>query len=264
MIVSLSGLGRADFVRQPTNSPHRHGYFEICLATAGSGRFSHGGVEFPVRTGEVFVADPEILHEISAHATRDLYVAFLSFTATESHGSEEESVLMGAFLRGHRTVGRPSYDLSRWLPLLGSEVPASPQARRLFLLEMLRPLVADETLPSAPPEPSAELRRASDYLDANLHRAVRAERVAEVAGMSERTLRRRFQEAYGQGVAAELLERRMNAAAHRLLMGFPVAEVAASVGMDPARFARAFRAARGLPPKRFQKEYRPPLGRTSG
>lgn len=262
MVVSLSGLGRADFVRQPTNSPHRHGYFEICLVTLGSGRFFHGAVEHSIRQGDVFVADSDTVHEISSHATRDLHVAFLSFSATPDPGSEEETALVRTFLNGHRIVGRPAYDLAHWLPLLGHEVPAAPAARRLFLFEMLRCLVE---LPQAPrPEPSAELRRASEFLDTNLHRSVGAAEVAQVAGMSERTLRRRFQEAYGQGLAAELLERRINSAAHHLLMGFPVAEVAASVGMDPARFARVFRAARGLPPKRFQKEYRPPLGRTSG
>ncbi|RYG37447.1 AraC family transcriptional regulator [bacterium] len=272
MILSLSDLGRVDFVRQPSNARHRHGFFEICLVTGGSGLFWHAHREFPVRTGDVFIADSDQVHEISSHATRDLHVAFLSFTATASEGPDEESRLVRAFLDGHAIVGRANYDLARWLPLLGPEVSVASTAKRLFLLEMLRPLVGSWRSPAGysegpggqPTTADRELSKSLTFIEANLHRSLRAAEVAQAAGVSERTLRRRFEAALGHGIAAEILERRINTAAHRLLIGFPVAEVAASVGLDPAPFARAFRAARGLPPKRFQKEYRPAVGRTSG
>ncbi|RYG44780.1 AraC family transcriptional regulator [bacterium] len=274
VILSLSDLGQVDFVRQPSNARHRHGFSEICLVTAGRGLFWHSGREYPVRSGDIFVADPDQVHEISSHATRDLHVAFLSFTATVSDGPDDEARLVRNFLEGHSIVGRAGYDLTRWLPLLGREVPVSATTKRLFLLEMLRPLAlgaGDSPAVSRVDQPDGqpatadrELARALAFIEANLHRPLRAAEIAEAAGVSERTLRRRFETSLGQGISAEILERRINTAAHRLLIGFPVAEVAASVGLDPAPFARAFRAARGLPPKRFQKEYRPAVGRTSG
>lgn len=266
--VELDTHGRVRFDVQPTNGLHRHSFYEICLVLQGSGRYVHGDGEYPLRTGDVFVADPGVGHEISSHSTRDLEIWFLTLTVQrfEGHTASIEDAVVDRYLERHRTHASGQGALGRYLPLIdesatGLDRAAAGMSALYLALGMLQALAG-----APPPLWQAEIADPVDlalaYIEARLDRALGVDEIAAAVGLSPRALRRRFVERLGIGIAEEANHRRMRRAAHLLLMGFGAAEAGRQVGIDaPAQFTRAFRRALGTSPQAFQASYIP--GRTT-
>lgn len=261
LLVETGGYCRFDL--QPTNSRHKHTYFEACLVLSGTGAYWHGGREFALEAGDAFLAQPDVLHEISSYDTRDLELYFLILQASDLGGvahSVEDRTLR-RFLAHPRLHASGLSRLKPYLPLLESALPgvgeaASAAALRYFTLSLLEALTEPLNTVHTPQTHPEALARALRFMDANLHRNVDVEEIAACSGVSSRTLRRKFLAHVGCGIAEEFNHRRMRRAAHLLLMGFSVAESAEQVGISEApQFTRAFQRAFQLSPKRFQSTY---------
>ncbi len=260
--------GTVRFDVEPTNGRHRHGFIEVCLVLSGSGRYVHGDGEYPLRAGDVFTADPGVVHEISSHTTRDLELWFLTLTIQplDGHVTTVEDAVVERYRAGHRTHASGYGTLARYLPIIdegasGLERAAAGAAARYLALGMLQALSGAPGAPKAV-ETTDSVDLALAYIDARTERPLGVEEVAAAVGLSPRALRRRFAARLGVGLAEEINHRRMRRAAHLLLMGFSVAETGRQVGIEaPAQLTRAFRRALGTTPKAFQNDYVP--GRTT-
>jgi AraC family transcriptional activator of pobA len=75
--------------------------------------------------------------------------------------------------------------------------------------------------------------------------------------MSERTLRRKWQNSSGSSLTYEINYRRIVRASHLLLLpDMSIAEVGYQVGIEsPAQFSRMFRGMKGLTPKDYRRKY---------
>ncbi len=263
--VEIEAGGYCRFNVQLTNSRHRHPYYELCLALDGHGTYDHGGQRIQLEAGDVFVARPGVVHEISSYETRNLHLYFVSLgLAVQPAGAgTAESDLIAAFENSSAVRARGCEDLAAFLPLIREETQgvrrrASREALKLLTLSMMEALATVSLEVGESPEPGDPVDRALEFIGANLHRRLTVDEIAEVVGLSARSLRRGFQRRFGVAVADEVNRRRMRFASHQLLMGFSVGEVSAMVGIqDAAQFSRAFSRSFGIPPKRFQLDYRP-------
>jgi AraC-like DNA-binding protein len=252
-----------------TNGRHQHNYQEVCLVLAGQGEFIHGDRRFALSAGDVFLAEPGVDHEIASRQSRDLELVFYSFEITTGRvkaGTRSEETLLGAFL-GARRLWAPGGSLlaryAAWLPSTKTEAATGLGAARhheCLLLELLSVLVEPNTTRSARadnPTPDA-LQRAIDYINGHLQDPLTPEQLAVATGLSSRQLRRLFRTHLGGTIVAEINRRKMNAAAHQLLMRFSVTEVAFRFGMEhPSHFTRTFKQVIGVSPRGFQRRYSP-------
>ena len=255
--IEVGGYVRFDL--QPTNSRHRHNFFELCLVLEGRGQYFHGGLTFPLIAGDVFLAEPGVIHEINSFETRDLSLYFLRMSVQEGPAAPLQTEDRGfeAFQRRRFTVAAGPSRLLHFPPLLDPTGHPFPTLLRAFTRELVACLA--ETSPSEPPPPLRDdLSEALRFIDAHHQRRVQVSEVAAHLGVSERTLRRRFEREKGTTISQEINHRRMRFAADHLLRGVAVAEVANLVGIeDPAQFTRAFQRSFGVSPKTFQMSYFP-------
>ncbi len=119
----------------------------------------------------------------------------------------------------------------------------------------LRDLHADLKRLVPPAEPSPDpIARARDQLLDSLDQPHTTASLAREVGVSERHLRRRFKEAYGQTLRGELTELRLRRAAQllrRTCLG--IKQVAYTVGFPTLRaFERAFKCAFGITPSEYR------------
>jgi AraC-like DNA-binding protein len=266
--------GYCPFIRQRTNALHHHDFGEICLVTAGSGRYRHGAEAFPVAAGDIFAAFPGVPHEISSYETGDLELYFLRFVVTRleiatgeavrgSHRlSIEERILEG--FNGTRLRATNGDSLWPFISLIMSLDQSSPSSMlakagesallnlTLAMMERLGPtskMVAD------PAEPTL-WERARSVIESQVESTIDTESLAEKLGVCSRTLRRAAHRETGRGIAAEINQIRMMHASHRLLMGFSVAEVSTQFHFsEPAVFTRCFRRVVGTSPSDFKRNY---------
>lgn len=251
---------------QPTNGLHRHNFTEICLVLSGKGKFRHGSAMYSLRPGDLFAADPGILHEISSHETRDLELWFLALTTQDLHegAMTDADRVVEKYTRRHSILVSNQGRLENYLPLLQDEGDEISQAMarmsaRYLALEMMQALAGCETAALKSEVKSSDpVDLALAYIDSRLDRPLGVEEIASAVGLSSRALRRHFVRRLGVGIIEETNHRRMRTAANFLLMGFAVGEVAQMVGIsDPAQFTRAFRRSLGVAPKAFQANYTP-------
>lgn len=255
--------GTVRFDAQPTNSRHQHDFTEICLVTSGAGRYVHGTGEYLLHPGDVFTADPGVIHEISSHATRDLELWFLTLSVHPFDGRAPtiEDAVIERYEERHRTHASGQSALGRYLPLIvenssGLERAAAGVAAKFMALGMMQALAGAPTMGVDVTETADPVEQAIAYMERNMSRQLGVEELADAVGLSPRTLRRRFVARLGVGIAEEMNHRRMRRAADLLLMGFGVSEAGQRVGIDaPAQFTRAFRRAMGVSPKAFQSGY---------
>ena len=244
--------GRCEFRHQPTNARHSHAYFEVCLALSGRGTYHHGGREWALASGDLFLAEPGVVHEISSWTSRDLELFFVSLVLRRAGaplGGAEEAIAGG--FEARREIHRPGCAaLAAYVPLILRPEGVLPSAAAgLFALEAMALLGG-----------RGDEDREDESLSAVLNRSRDVAEAAGALGVSTRTLQRRAHAAFGHGAREEIERRAMNRAAHRLLMGYGVGETAVWLGEDPDSFARRFRRVQGLSPQRYQRHFAPPSG----
>lgn len=260
--IEIETGGFVSFDKQLTNSPHKHDYYEICLALSGSGEYWHGGKAFQIRPGAIFLAEPGIVHEIASFKTKDLRLYFVTMTLRRIEGplGRETNSILGSFESGHQIVSFDHQTLANYVPLIDNAATwrkcSAEVALRQFALEMINAL-CPQSNPTAGQVREDDLTMALALIEQNSDQRLTVEDIAKELGISSRTLRRRF-ESTGTTIVDEINHRRMRRAAHRLLMGFTVQEVADFVGINSAaQFTRSFTRAFGVGPKKFQMSYIP-------
>ncbi len=106
--------------------------------------------------------------------------------------------------------------------------------------------------------PHSPLGKVADRIRTHFHEPSSVASLSRIAGLSERQLRRRFQQEFGIGIHAFLLKARIHAAADRLVRrDSSIADIALEVGFcDQSAFTRAFRERMGLTPREYRIRYK--------
>ena len=142
-----------------------------------------------------------------------------------------------------------------------SDAPLPPLATTLFqALAGVAWRAALTPSPTAMPVAhSAELRRALELTEANLHDEVRCRAIASEVGLTTRSLARRFEDELGMTWRAALRRLRVVRAIEHLASGDDgVARIAASVGYGSlSAFNAAFKELTGLTPSEYRASCTP-------
>lgn len=259
-----------NFFLTPTNSPHWHNYHEICLVLGGRGLYHHGGKSYPLEAGDLFVADPHVIHEITSHETRDLSLVFLNAhlqPTTQQTSANSIDNCLDSFLREHVIHCSGQQHLQKFTEAIDQAAGFSAMqpffaSQQLYLLGIAMFLALAKSPPPAvtpsPRDSHPTIQAALQWIDSHLHAPLTVVEIATAVHCSPRTLRRLFQHHLGQRVIQVVHERKLTSACHLLMMRFPIWEVAERFGMEsPAHFSRLFKQRFGLSPKTYQLRYAP-------
>lgn len=259
----VTQIFRVQFDRHPRNRRHWHNFYEACLVLNGQGSYDHGDETFLLEKGDLFIADPSVVHEIMSLQTRDLELFFTSFAIDSDGLSNGGNSIISAYLHGHWIHAKDkSYLETQFEALLGLYAEANASYRLHFhdnlmqqlVLQIMAELTQKKASIALQQSMPPEIRRATEAIEARLSQNIHVSDLAEIVNISERTLRRRFQAHFGHSVAEEIRIRRMRRAARLLAQAeWTVAEVGYQVGIeDPGQFTRTFKATMGISPKAFR------------
>lgn len=255
----------------PSNSRHYHNCFELCIVTEGFGYFWYQDVLYEVKKGDVFIADPDDVHEITIadeKGIRDhqLHVYHFSISIHDSDLPEkdsEEEMALKRFLKSHDRV-RPAqnklithlhfiYDYSRiknGLPFVMENIIVNT------VLDSLCCLTHSRQASEKNMAPSNIIDEALLYIARHLNEKITLEMVATHANTSKRNLQLLFKQHLNSTVTDYINHRRMSVASSYLRMNFRVGDIGPKVGIeDPAQFCRVFKKYYGLSPKKYQMTY---------
>lgn len=143
----------------------------------------------------------------------------------------------------------------------------APEQQMLALLSVLVdlarssdrwPLSTGEVTVSTVPRDRARMQRVLNYVHAHYTGAVSIQPLSEIAHLSESQLQRLFKRSTRMTISQYVGQLRVGAACRLLAQtDLPLAQIAESVGFsDAAHFSRQFRAARGMTPGDYRRQFR--------
>jgi AraC-like DNA-binding protein/mannose-6-phosphate isomerase-like protein (cupin superfamily) len=257
--------------RGTRNLQHRHSYYEVCLVLGGKGTFSHGDQVYTLKTGDLFIADPGVIHEIISARQDSLKIQFLSFDfekREQGQTDEEETYqdrCIEEFLRHHVPLIQECSGLEYLFRSLREASLEDNSMKRYTRNENLtKALIMEIVLNSIngleerykDPAMDSRLQAALIYMDDNAFRKLSVEEVSAHAAISARTLRRLMHGYCGMTVIQKCFRIRIEAAARHLLSNpdQTVSEVSYQFGFEnPSDFCRGFKKIMYLPPGQFRE-----------
>lgn len=234
---------------QISNQPHFHNCYELCIVTFGEGNFVYGSDTYKIKQGDVFIADPEITHEINVNPAQDLQLVYFQILIEAcglSSPQTAEEASIHNFLSGHHVLVKSQPHLFAYLLFINSYYSARKcrgygiqQALKNLVLESLDTLSCKGGNLSQVRTPSNSFELALDYIDQNLNNKMLISEIARELNVTERTLQYLFRKHLNKTIVNYINEKKMTLAAHYLIRQFSVSDTASQVGIaNTSQFTR--------------------------
>ena len=248
------------------NKPHRHTFFEVCLVGEhGLGEFIVQDKTLPLKSGDVFVARPGVVHQIRNTVKPEMELFWVCFQWTSSPLKPPGDVdrLLKAFAESDVCVvpdvgGRLAMiwevmrTVSEGPPNLGDGVQRQALTAALLvgLAQSLSRLGEGPEEAIGPGSGEATARLAVRFIHDNLNRPLPLGEIAAQVHVSTRHLSRLVTDFTGSSPAHYIAQARLDRARGLLLHSdLPIKEIAVMVGYpDVHHFTRVFTARFGCPP----------------
>jgi AraC family transcriptional regulator, transcriptional activator of pobA len=258
----------------PTNGKHLHHCYELCIVTNGQGEFIHGNQVLPIIKGDVFLADPNVTHEITilkdksstaANTLKLFYFSIYIYKSSSQKSSSLEESLLNKFLDNHCIIRNSQDQLIAYLTFIYEYSNYKPsydygirQGVKSVVLESLLSLT--EGLESKKDDYSYFSNNiidlAIDYIGGNLSSKIALDNIAAYCKTSKRNLQYLFSKYMQTSVVDYINSRRMSLASSYIRMNFRISDIGLKIGItDPAQFCRVFKKYYGVSPKKYQMAY---------
>ena len=263
-----SSLANAELLRAEYRAhsfpPHMHEEFAIGFIERGAQAvLQHRKDRFVMPEGKICVINPGHLHEgrgatevgwdyrMIYISPQDLNVALVGTPGTTGTAGSLESRMI--FFADSVIDDPDTLRLLRIAHLCSESIDTSRLEKSSRLTAALHQLVDRHAIahrePLVQPAMSAAVKRAREYIDANVALNPTLDEIASVAALSPFHLLREFRKAVGMAPHAYLIQRRVEQAKHLLLKGRSLRTVAIEIGYaDQAHLSREFRRFYGTPP----------------
>jgi AraC family transcriptional activator of pobA len=260
-------------ISYPSNSIHHHSImYEICFVTAGSGEFLHGEEIYQIKKGDVFIANPDVYHEIrllevqKSEYTDKLHLIFFSFKISSENNPpiSFEDQLLYQFLKKHNIISKSQLHLFAYLSFLRDYSIQSHvnnywlyQIAEKFCLECIFSLLDIKNPVFKEIGVSRKIiDKAIEYISVNINRRIYIDEIATSINYSKRNIQLVFKKHMNKTITEYINERKIALAVGYLKMNFKVGEVSNILGIDDsAQFSRLFKKYYGISPKKFQASY---------
>ena len=257
------------------NIAHRHTFFEICLVGAhGNGIFAVEGAEFPIQSGDLFIARPGVVHRIQNRSEPGMELFWVAFDWSESRinaASESDKAsptrgLLRALAHSPIVVARDDGLITAlWRALravaggaqhAGKDAQLSALQRALLL--QIAATGAGQGAPDSPlpvPAPHHLARLGARYIQDNLARKLSVTEIAAHLHLSPRHFQRVFAEFTGVSPSVYLETARIDRARHLMhSTSEPIKSIAVAVGLpDVHHFTRVFSKNCGVSPAVYRR-----------
>lgn len=257
----------------PTNGMHSHNFYELCFVVSGTGEYIHGKEQFILCEYDVFIANPNVKHEIrllkdaSGKYINKLNLVFFIIEIIPSGNTPpkpqicyEEKVLT-SFILNHSAHRKSCSHLLSYLDFLQNYTVIN-KGSGFGVYHMVRNMAFDGILcltEHTEKQRLVDTQRENNFhlallfIESNLNRRLHISEIASHIFTSKRNLHYMFKDYLNKTVNDYINERKMSAAALYLRMKYRAGDVCLLVGInDLAQFSRLFKKYYKVSPKKYQ------------
>jgi len=276
-LASTTDINIHESIVSKRTGEHMHEFVEVGIVIKGKGIHTINEKRFPVRSGDVFVLDPYVSHELITEEGEEMCVRNCLFSPPAVGCSPDRKDFLNEVAgRVYESAG-DSLKRPRYISLSGSNLcdvamlfddlrteseKRSAGYQRMMQFDLSKMLIQILRKSQESSGPAEDRRRQNrqlinqvlQYMLNNYNQAISTQLLADQHYVSVSHLNRLFKETTGKSVNQMLQDIRMKEAAKRLKnMEEPVMEVALSVGYtDMKHFYRLFHKHFGCTPKEYR------------
>ena len=253
----------------PSNRPHFHNCYEICLVTSGYGQFIHGNDLYKIRKGDVFIANPQIPHEISILHDSDnsenklelIYFILNIYSNLRTTPKLYEEKLLYDFLNKHCIIRSANEHLYEYVNFIvnyskngHNQTYGIYQSIKNLVIECITALTIEQNKYFCDSHSKTVIDIALEYIRTNTRHKIFVKDIAAHCHISVRNLQYLFKKHLNKTVIEIVNLEKMNLASNYLKMNFNAFEAASYVGINnPESFSRLFKKYYGVSPKKYKQ-----------
>lgn len=255
-----------------SNGLHSHDCYELCYVISGKGVVIHNKEEFTIEKGSVFIAEPNVLHEIHVKYNQntkkydhlELIFFFINISLQEGismSGSEEK--IIHQFVTKHRDVVDKQLYLESYIKFINDFATFGEDSyygcqnmTRCFIIECLANLTEIPLSHNKQPELQSSIDLAQKFIGRNINKKIRVSEVAGYACTSQRNLEHLFRKNLNKTIIEYINEKKITVSTTYLKMNLTIGEVATNIGIEEvSQFSRMFKKYNNISPKEYQNRY---------
>lgn len=253
-----------------SNGLHSHHIYELSYVLSGKGSFICGEKAFRLQKGDIFVADPGLMHEITRDSSLSkkagLQVYYLTFHIEYPESwtpSGPEEKILYHFLQAHHFWKSDCPQLACYLRFLKDYAACSKKdiigircAVSGFVINSLEYLNSQSKLPVMPIYSNHIVDDAISYIAFHFTEKITLDQLSAHCNTSVRNLQHTFRLQMHCTITEYITQVRLNQACCYLRMSEKISTACMKSGIpNPAQFSRLFRKQYGITPSEYQKKY---------
>jgi AraC-like DNA-binding protein len=248
-----------------TNGIHTHNCFELCIVIKGQGYFIHDNNKYFVEKGNVFVADPNVPHEIYITQGQEMQIVYFFVEIVSNSKSEITNIderCLNNFLRSHKTISRDHPNILAYFDFIESysdnkyiNTYGIYKAIRNLTIESLMSLSINADLPLdvSMPASSSQIDRAIFYILNNLNKSITLKELSDYLHMSQRNIQYLFKKKLNTTIKNFINENRIGLATTYLKANYNITQVCLIMGYSNiSQFSKMYKKHCGVSPKLVQ------------
>jgi len=225
----------------PSNGLHSHNGYEMCFVVKGKGKFVHGDEIYYLDRGDVFIANPDVSHEISvitdtdSKYTDNLCLVYYIINIVHSSAAKPPETflesMLADFLTNHSIVSKTQTHLFAYFDFLETYISKNRintygfhQAVRNLAIESLLTLNGNRITDYQKQTNSNIIDQALLYIGTNLTSKMTLKDIATVSHTSVRNLQYLFKKHMDISVIDYINKRKTGIAAGYLKMNFSISD----------------------------------------
>lgn len=252
-------------INQVSNQPHFHNCYELCIVASGEGNFIYKDKIYKITQGDIFIADPNVTHEVQVNKLQNLQVIFFFIEIANKENltpKTSEDHIINSFSLNHKVVVSSQKHLLAYLMFIENYYLAKKTkglgihvALKSLILESLDSLsIKGDSLSMSKLFLHSALELALDYIDRHLNEKIKISDIATHSCCSVRNLQHLFKKHLNTTIIDYINERKIILASHYLMRQYSVNDTSIQVGInDPSQFTRLFKRYKSITPKKYQQ-----------
>ena len=251
----------------PSNGRHYHSCFELCFITSGSGKYIHDNQIYEIKANDVFIADPEKIHEITIKDINPCKLNLVYFLLDIEGKKEDKTnnkieILIRNFLTNHEIKINAQKHLKTYLDFIEDYNTCLNNKNNNFgNHQAIQNMIFDSLLSLtkgfrySENTPKSIFDKTIEYINENIYNKIKIKDIADYCNTSKRNLYYHFEKNLNMTITEYINKKKMSIAASYLRMNIEINKISSMIGINsPSQFSRLFKKIYGIPPKKYQNK----------
>jgi len=255
--LKLRNIASAKYGGDWHSTPHAHNYTELFYIIGGDGQFLVEDERFPVRTDQLVIVNPNIIHTELSYEARPLEYIVLGIEGLEisTSGSNEDRYCIYAFPSANQVLTCMKNILQEMQDRNLEHQIVCQAYMDILVVQLMRSTNVSRTHVSGSSPSNRQCAAVRRYIDLHFKEALSLDQLAEESHMNKYYLSHAFKQQYGVSPINYMISRRLEESKYLLAeTDLSMSQIAQLLGFSSlSYFSQLFRRTQSVSPREYRQ-----------